>query len=441
MSNEGQVRPGGGPEAPRFAGKAFSAFLAVADQGAVSLASFATTVCIGRYSGEESLGTYALCMTLLYLVAAIGEALVITPYTVFANRELQREGKRRLGGSALTQILIVGFLAAVGFAGVSLLPVRPTIIDPHLQRLAMLLGGVTLADLLRNFIRRKYIADHRTGLALVFDVSIVVAQLITLTLLIQRWNVAPQTVLSAYLGLWLIASLLALATSRSDFVIRRSHVIADFRAHWSLSRWVLASRLVSFGNSFAPHWCLALLVGTAETGRFSACLAIVMITNPLVFGVVNLLTARASRDYGQRGPRAVRETVFWTGGSIFAILTLVTVATGFFGPAILAALYGNADYRDLRWLIVTLSSYTATSSLYYALNAGLTVVEQASVCFSANLLAVILLLALALPLTISWGLLGVAWSMLISNACGILWMTRCFLRATRHELPNMGAVS
>ena len=63
-----------------------SSALALLDQAVVSGANFTIAVLVGRLCGLAELGAFALGGTILVFAAAVQEALIASPYTVFVQR-------------------------------------------------------------------------------------------------------------------------------------------------------------------------------------------------------------------------------------------------------------------------------------------------------------------------------------------------------------------
>ncbi len=86
--------------------------LALLDQGAISLTSFATAVMLGRTAGPSELALYSLGLTLLLVLATVQDSLVSTPYTVYGAR-LSAADRAAYAG----RTLVVWSLLALGLAG------------------------------------------------------------------------------------------------------------------------------------------------------------------------------------------------------------------------------------------------------------------------------------------------------------------------------------
>ncbi len=61
-------------------------FLALADQGIVSVTSFVTSMILARSCSKEEFGVYALGLTIIGLVTECQNVLIWSPYTIYSPR-------------------------------------------------------------------------------------------------------------------------------------------------------------------------------------------------------------------------------------------------------------------------------------------------------------------------------------------------------------------
>ena len=61
------------------------ALLCIIDQGIVSVASFVTSVLIGRNAPEE-LGVYFIVLSIVYFIRGVQQQMILTPYTIFHHQ-------------------------------------------------------------------------------------------------------------------------------------------------------------------------------------------------------------------------------------------------------------------------------------------------------------------------------------------------------------------
>jgi hypothetical protein len=57
----------------------------VVDQGFVSLASFTTTVIVGKRAGVTALGEYSLAFTIVLLLMMVQDCLIASPYSALCH--------------------------------------------------------------------------------------------------------------------------------------------------------------------------------------------------------------------------------------------------------------------------------------------------------------------------------------------------------------------
>ncbi|HJT35773.1 MAG TPA: oligosaccharide flippase family protein, partial [Pirellulales bacterium] len=280
---------------------------AMLDQAVVSAASFITSVFVGRFCGEEALGLYSLGFTLLILVRGIQESLVLTPYTILSPRLSNRRHASYAGSvlvhsglAALISMLMVG-LGAVAFSAVVGLPR----LAPVLGMLAAMLPLLLLRDLARRFL----FADLNLHRALLLDLTVAACQLALIAWLSAAgWLSAVTAHTAAGLACG-VAAVAWLLRSRHGLRIQRRRILGDWVRNWSLSRWIFAEHLCGITNAYSPHWLLALLLGAAATGEFAAAMTVVLLLNPFIIGLGNLLGPATARAYANGGVSEMRRIV------------------------------------------------------------------------------------------------------------------------------------
>ena len=102
------------------------ALVCLFDQGIVSVASFVTSVLIGRNAPEE-LGVYFIVLSIVYFIRGVQQQMILTPYTIF-HHQYQNGGLDSYRGSCLTQqfglTTLASLLLAVSYTHLTL-PTTP----------------------------------------------------------------------------------------------------------------------------------------------------------------------------------------------------------------------------------------------------------------------------------------------------------------------------
>ena len=128
---------------------------------------------------------------------------------------------------------------------------------------------------------------------------------------------------------------------RRRFAPNRGNAMADLRRNWSFGKWAFGSQLATLASGYGMPWMLAIFLGTAATGRYSACLSIVMIANPLLIGLNNFLSPQAIHAYHTHGLSGLRRFTWGISVWVTGTLTVLTVLLVFFGARLLTLLYGQ----------------------------------------------------------------------------------------------------
>jgi len=400
--------------------------LALVDQAVVSLSSFLSTVIVGRFCGASELGIYALAISVVFLVVAVQDSLISTPYTVFGNR-LRGRVRRKYAGSIL---LHFGLLSAFAVIGLALLGglLAAGIGPPQLAPTIWVLVGIIACGLLRHFARRFAFAEHRTASALLLDVGVAAIQLAGVLLLALAGALSAVTALAVIGTACFIAGLAWMISNRRRFLVRWRRVGPDFARNWKIGKWILAGRLVSHTSAYAPHWLLALLIGTSATGVFAACLTIVLLANPLILGIGNVLGPRAALAYANGGTAAVKRIVLRNMLFLGAAMSAFCIFVFFVGTQLMRLFYDGNEYAGHKAVIVVLALHALVSAIFFAANHGLITIERPDVNLKTNLFGLVVLLVLVFPLVAGWGILGVAIAMLASNVAGTSVQCCAFFR-------------
>ena len=379
--------------------------LPLVDQAVVSGARFFVTVMVGRICGPEELGVYSLGFTVWMLIACAQESLISLPYTIYGNR-LKGRQRTECAGSALAHC---GMLTAVAVIGLALAGILMTMGFglPRLAPVIWILAGIVPFMLLLEFARRFAFAHLRLTAALVLDLAVATILIAGLSLLALTGALSAVTAY-AVMGLGCAVGGIAwLGFTRKRFAVKRQPVLRDLSRNWSFGRWAFAGRMVLVTHGQVIPWLLAAMLGTAATGIYFACETVVMLSNPLLLGVGNVLTPRIARAFAQGGRRQVRWVVGKATLMLAIVMAPVCVLFVILGDRILLILYGS-EFAGRQYTIAALAIAVLAHALGMAAASGLWVLERPRVTFAANLLGLTITLVMASLLVKPFGILGAA---------------------------------
>jgi O-antigen/teichoic acid export membrane protein len=411
----GAVPAASGPLAPAlhparglpgfFSGTLFrKGALSLFDQAVVSATNFLTMVLLGR-TAEQELGVYQLAFSIVLLATCVQNALISSPYTLFGNR---MEGKRRAqyAGSTLMHQGALSALAtlALAIAAVGIAfgwgPIR-------LEHLAWVLAVMLPFILVREFVRRVAFAHLQLTVVLALDITVAALQLGGLIALKANGMLTASTAFGAIGVACALAGGATFFFMRRRFAVKHTSALSDLRRNWTFGKWAFGAQVLTLTSAYCIPWMLALLRGTAETGRYSACLSLVLVANPLLIGLNNFLSPQAVHAYHSQGLKGLRRLTWGISLGVSGVLTVVTILLVLFGGKLLTLVYGQKlTGNELPVAILALNMIALAASL--GVENGLVALNRPSANFWSYLAGQIVTLAGCFTLIVPYGVVGAA---------------------------------
>ena len=392
--------------------------LSIADQVVVSGVNFCTVVLIGRFLSKESLGIYSLTYSGLIFVRCIQDTLITSPYTYLHHRRgagyAGNSLLQSLGLSTLFSIALLFAAAGVHLSG------RPW----PLLSLTLLMTVVGPLVLLREFARQLSFAHLRLRECFILDSWVAAGQIAGLAALISLgWLSVP----AVFLVIGIAAagpSVAGLWVNRSQFILNRDRWRSDLTHNWDFGRWLLAGHLLGSVTPIVVPWCLALTHhGIEAVGILAASAGVAGLSNTLVIGLNNLLSARAAAAFADGGVAALQRVLIATGALLVSLLAGFTFLFLMVGNQIALTLYGAA-YADAGPVIAILSLGMLLLGVGIAAGNGLCVIGRPAANLTADAASFVALILAVLFLLVPYGVKGAAAASVIANMVGMtvrLW--------------------
>jgi O-antigen/teichoic acid export membrane protein len=400
--------------------------LSLVDQAVVSGTNFLTMVFLGRTDKDE-LGVYQLGFSIVLLATCIQGALISSPYTVFGNR-MDRAARAAYAGSALVhQWLLSGLLTlALAVAGVCITlgwgSASFGVVD-------WILAAMLPFILVREFVRRVAFAHLRLRTVLALDVTVCILQLVGLAVL---WATNSLTAATAFGVVGLACGLSGGATfffMRSHFAPARENTLADLRMNWSFGKWAFAAQLTLLAAAYTVPWLLAFFSGTEETGRFAACMSVVMVVNPVLIGLNNFLGPQAIQIYQREGLLPLRRLTWRFSWTLVGSLSLIVLLLWLTGGDILVRIYGE-KFSGNELIVAILAGNILATALGMGIENGLTALHRPDLIFWSQLVGLVVTLAAAVPWILQQGVVGAAWAVVAGTIASTAAKILLFLRAS-----------
>jgi O-antigen/teichoic acid export membrane protein len=407
--------------------------LALCDQGVVSLTNFLTGLLIGRVAGKNELGLYAVCWTLVIIATEVSAALITTPYTVFGPQMGRTERSRYLGSMLVQQIALSLVAAALMLSGIAVASSRGA--SGALAHVVTTTAAVIVFISLREFVRRICFAELRVTSAVVLDIAACFAQILGLAVL---WRTGWLTASAAYVllgGLSMAVAFAWLFLNRKKLSLRRCYWIPGFQHNWTFARWVLASGLLWAAAMYVYPWFLTMFHGTAATGLWAACCAIVAMGNPILLGLGNYLGPKISNVYASDGTRQMRRYVYRSSILLTALLLPLVLVLVVFGGRIVTKMYGAA-YGGNGVVVALLALNLLVAAFAFPYSRGLFTLQVARADMLVNIVAIALLFTVGIAAVKSHAAVGAAAALLLSAITTAAIRVAVFERVARGSESN-----
>lgn len=394
---------------------------ALIDQALVSGVSFSTTVLIARWGGIGELGIYSVVLATLLTLFSIHNAVVLVPYSIQHHNPVGTADEHA-GSLLIFSIVLGGSLALIG----SVLGFCILIVTDE-QNAIMPVFALAVAipfTLLREFARFHVLAHLKVKRVLLLDILFAISQIGGLFLLgySGRMNATTAISLLAFASAFVFLVWICLTRRNLKFNLKRLRETRE--RTWSLGGWLLVNQVLMQVQRYAPSWLLIALAGPELTGIYAACLSIVAFSNPVVFGLGNVLTPRAMEALKSGGPSALRAQAVQDGVLLAIVTAIFFMFVVVAGEPILHLVYSGLNAESANHALVILAGASVTSAIGMPAANGLACIQQPQLVVTTGLASAavtVLLAALLLPL---FGLVGVAYGLLIGTSVATIgWWT------------------
>ena len=411
-----------------------------ADQLVVSGANLLLLLAVARWASVADVGYYAIGFSLLVMAVTVQDSLVTRPFTVQMFKLPTPAQHQAAGSLAFALLLGLGLAAAAAiFAAVF----AATGAAETGMWLALVLAIAIPPVLLREFARRIAFAHLAPVQALAVDGAATLVSVIAiggLGLAGQLNALGALLALAAGSGVavagWLIHR-------RRDFAFERAAAMATIRQSFGLGKWLLSDQLALKAQGYAAHWITLAIGGAAVTGLYSACLSIVALTNPFLFGYFNILTPRYVRILKNDGAEGLRRHALRGAMFLGAVTGVFALAVALFGSDILGLMFPGESYQAGAGVLTLLAVAAVAGSMGGTAGVALMAAERGKPL--AALSTVICIGGSVLVMVLMWqgGLAAAAAGILMTEVAGALarWAMLLRLPSHRHAQEQKDAAS
>jgi O-antigen/teichoic acid export membrane protein len=410
--------------------------LSLADQAIVSSASFLITIAVGRFANPSELGLYSVGASLLILMTGVQESLVCLPYTIQSGQSDCAEPERL--GSSLVQSGVLSMLIASSLAATacgSLLSGA----GGQVTTIAWMLSFAAPFVLLREFARQNAFAHLQIRRVLCLDATAAAIQAALIALLAYNGLMHATTayiVVSAGCG---TAGVVWLINMRQGITIpTMGGLAASAKRSWMLGRWLFAGQITVSVQGYAGGWILTGILGTAAAGIYAACMTIVLLGNPILIGLGNVLTPRTVRALATGGAASVLRQVILDTILLGVAMTALCVMVWLFGDKLMTLVFHSVTYTGYSHTLLVLALGMLASALGMPASNALAGLGHPHTIFWARLLGAVTSVALSWWLATEFGVLGAGYAFTVGQMVSTIGRWLAFLLVI---VPRLASVA
>ncbi len=418
-SPEGESLPGEPAGViPRVARWVTKGGLAVLEQGLFSGSNFLMGVLLARWMLATQYGAYAYTYAIFLFLSLIYQSIIFEPMAVFGCADYQH----CLRGYHRT---LLQLNTALSVLMVAALAVYALLTRGEPGGLSGALMGMAIAGpcvLLSWLTRRSFYLKLKPGFPVVGAITYFICVIGGLFFLKHRGLISP---FSAYLIMAagaLVASVILLLRLHWEFKSSDAPAPAfrdTWRRHWTYGRWAVAASFVAWFPAYIYFPVLNHLSGLVPAAQLRSLMNLVVPVQQTYGALSIFLLAIAAGVQGRRGVDGLRPLVkkfalILVSGAVLYWLIVIP-----FRHQVFQILYGG-KYME----VVELLPLIGISCLFWAAALAPTILlralEAPSDVFWAQLGASISCVLFGIPMTWAYGLRGVAWGLVVSNAVAFL---------------------
>lgn len=401
------------------------------DQAVVSGASFLALVLLGRWTGPDQLGAYAIGMSVLTLLMSAQHSLITRPYSIKLDSAPGDPGQQAFNTLALSILFSAG---AVFLLVASALTLSAFNSSQGLAKMTWALALATPFVMLREYARKFAFAHLRMVDALIVD-AVVAAASFGLILWLH-WT-DQLSAITAILSVGLSCAVGAfgwLFASRHAFTACLKLLTTTMESNWSMGKWFLWGQIAMQIQGYVVYWLTLAIVGVTTTGVFTACMSIVAFANPILFGFFNVLTPKSVRVLRNEGTAGLRRQAALDSLLLAALMGAFCLLVVTVGSDVMEFLYPGPNFQGYGHILIVLALSAFAGAIGVPASVALASAEHARAVAGVMSIIALMNVIFVWIFMARWGLLGAAYAVLIVEAIGSLVHWLVFLSLVQDKL-------
>ena len=395
---------------------------ALLDQALVSACNFATGVLVARGLGIAEFGRFTLVWTVVLLLGALQHAAINTPMLSIGPKQLPARAPAYYGAVVVQQAVF----AATSFSLVLIGARLAAICFPQWGIDGMSLPLALAASLWhgQDFVRRCCFARGRAARAMFNDLISYGGQVGVLFIVLRdHGGVADATtvlcVIAATCAVAIAHGALAMTPLAWSLTVFRSVVSRHFR----FACWMVGTAAFAWIQGAVPFLAAGAVLGPVAVGALRAAQNLVGVIHILFLGLENAAPAAAARAFSTGGVVALRQYLGRVG-LVGGLATLAFALVLVLAPNFWMALAFGSNYTQYAYLLLWFAPLYLLMYVSITLRIAFRTLEVPRPMFVAHVAGSAVMLAIAYPLLLRFGLSGLMLSWIAGHAALQLWLWR-----------------
>jgi O-antigen/teichoic acid export membrane protein len=376
-------------------------------------------ILLARWLTTRDYGAFSVCWSILLVLAAFHNALVLEPMTVVGPADFQDRLAAYFRANARLNWLVLLLLSIVCATLAMFYP--NAIVRSSLLVLVICLPGYLLLLTAR---RREYVVNRPLRSLLL---SLIYALLVFSFIAFCRstGNLTATTGVLALGVTWFVVFWRSREKKHEEIALGQ---VAG--AHWMYGKWVFASAILAVGASDIQTLLLSMLVDLKAAGALRALMNFVLPLSQLltVFSIYAL--PRLSLSAKENGPQKLLSKAIWFPAALMMLLIFYLGLLLLFAPQFERLLYGGKMEAYVRWMPLLAGSAFA-AGVGASFSTLLRAVKNSQHVFLAGITGTTVGVISAVLLQRNLGIGGALWSLLAANVCSTLVIIAIYVRSLR----------
>lgn len=384
-------------------------FLAVADQGVLSLSNFLTGVLAAKTLSPNDFGIFSLFFAAMVILSGIQNSLVTGPIRVLGVRACVEERSQYFSNQLYLQVILGSVISVMAI-------------------IVILLFSFSGANLAISFALSVFLLQLQELFRVINLTKLAIGSLVRLDVVTHSLRIGTMLILAANDLVTLPAIFLAIAVSSGVGVfIYRDRVVngAEHRhtlraaasENWGFGRWLLLEAFAYSASVQLYLYITALIIDTQSVAALYAVLSMLNMVNVLLSGVMGFAIPVARQRLLATGYKDWKRWLFRVGVLLTGATAIFWVAVSVLAAPLLNIIYTEfyADYSNLVLIIGASYLFRAVNTV---LLAGFRTSGQPHIGFRAQVASAFVTLLAVYPLLKIWGVAGAAVGIVLTQ---IVW--------------------